>query len=177
MTDAELVNAARNGNPSAFSELAKRYYKPLTITLTGLLRDPDEARDVCQIAILKAYESLPGFRRSCSFKTWLYRIAINAAKDHMKKNKPLPASDSLDEIALCHEPSSYDKYEKNSRIVRIREAIDRLPEKQKIVVKLRIFEQMDYGEIGAITGSEPGAARANFFHAIKSLKKALEDEK
>lgn len=176
MTDSQLVKAAAKGDGKAFSQLAQRYHKALTMTLIAYLKDPHDASDICQLAILKAYERLPSLLNATSFKSWLYRIAINAANDHLKKKKKILWTDSFDEISQSCEPSSFEKLETAQQIHRLREAIDILPEKQRIMVALRMYEEMDYLQISQILDCEPSTARANFFHAIKSLKRILEEE-
>ncbi len=176
MTDSQLVKAAAKGDEKAFSQLVERHYKALTMTLLAYVKDPEDARDICQQAILKAYERLSSLLDSASFKSWLYRIAINAANDHLKKKRKVLWADNLSEIPESREPSSFEKLKTAQQTSRVREAIDKLPEKQRIIVALRIYEDMDYRQISQVLTCEPSTARANFFHAIKSLKRILEDE-
>ena len=96
MNDEELVREFRKGNRDAFADLVNRYSRPLTMMIMRIVRDTEEAKDISQAVFLKAYEGLSGFMMASSFKTWLYRIAMNAVKDHLRKRKwtlPVPFLD------------------------------------------------------------------------------------
>ena len=87
MTDADLLKEFRKGNRDAFSGLVERYSKPITMMILRMVRDLEEAKDISQTVFLKAYEGLPTFLMASSFKTWLYRVALNAARDNLRKRK------------------------------------------------------------------------------------------
>ena len=88
MTDADFLREFRKGNKEAFSGLVERYSKPITMMILRMVKDLEEAKDISQTVFLKAYEGLPTFMMNSSFKTWLYRIAMNAANDYIRKRKP-----------------------------------------------------------------------------------------
>ncbi len=172
MTDADLVREFRNGNREAFSQLVERYARPLTTMILRIVRDPEEAKDISQTAFLKAYEGLPAFMSASSFKTWLYRIAINAARDHLRKRNPRLAVDALDEIA-SKEESAWEQLEKARSLKKLREAVAELPEKQRLTLQLRVYETMDYKQIAKVLGGTEAGARGNFFQAIRALRNKL----
>ena len=140
MTDEELVNSAREGDRDAFNILVERYAKPLTMMILRMVKDAEDARDISQHVFLKAYERLPLFRNSSSFKTWLYKVAINTVTDHLRRRKP----DFLTVISTTlWTPSirlrQLATMEKEQEL-RIRTAVQDLPEKQRMTLQLRVYE-------------------------------------
>jgi len=172
MNDADLVNAFRRGEAEAFSELVRRYSKPLTMMILRIVRDQEEAKDLSQTAFLKAYEGLPRFAGVSSFKTWLYSIAMNAVKDHLRKKRPLMITEVLEKFPDPVE-SPGERLDKERQIMKLRRAMEELPQKQRFTVQLRIYEGLDYKEIAEILGGSAGSARGNFFQAVKSLREKL----
>jgi RNA polymerase sigma-70 factor (ECF subfamily) len=172
MNDSDLVSEFRRGNREAFSELVRRHSKPLTMMILRMIRDPEEARDISQMVFLKAFEGLPRFMMASSFKTWLYRIAINAVKDHLRRRRA-GADNGIVEHLPDPAPSQSQRLEDVRYVQHLRQAIDQLPEKQRLTLQLRIYEEMDYKEIAAIMGGTPGRARANFFQASRKLRDLL----
>ena len=178
MNDVDLVNESRKGNRAAFSELVRRHSRPLTMMILRIVRDEEEAKDISQAVFLKAFEGLSRFKMASSFKTWLYRIAMNAVKDHLRKRRPVPDSDLIDQ-AVDPARSPGERMDRGAHLRRLREAIEHLPEKQRLTLQLRIYEEMDYKEIASVLGGSAGSARGNFFQAAKTLREKLvkDDEK
>jgi RNA polymerase sigma-70 factor (ECF subfamily) len=172
MNDADLVKEFRKGNRDAFSELVRRHTQPLTMMILKIVRDEEEARDISQSAFLKAFEALPRFLMASSFKTWLYRIAINKAKDHLRKKIPAPDTEFVEQ-STDSALSVGEKLERKRWLKRLRDAVDSLPEKQRLTLQLRIYEEMDYREIARVLGGTAGSARANFFQASRKLREIL----
>jgi RNA polymerase sigma-70 factor, ECF subfamily len=172
MNDADLIKEFRKGSTEAFSELVKKYSRPLTMTILRIIRDAEEAKDISQMVFLKAYEGLPRFVMASSFKTWLYSIALNTARDHLRKRRPVQITDALDTLIDPSEPAG-DRLDKERNLAKLREAIEELPPKQRLTLQLRIYEDMDYEEIAKMIGGSAGSARVNFFQAAKTLKEKL----
>jgi RNA polymerase sigma-70 factor, ECF subfamily len=172
MDDADLVKEFRRGNREAFSQLVSKYSRPLTMMILKLVRDEDEARDISQTAFLRAYQGFPRFNMASSFKTWLYSIALNAARDHLRRRKPMLSQDTLPDLPDPVE-SAGEQLDKFRNVERLRSAIAELPEKQRLTVQLRIYEEMDYEEIAEILGGTAAGARGNFFQAAKTLREKL----
>ncbi len=172
MPDADLVKAFRKGDKEAFSELVRRHSRPLTMMLLRMLRNEEDARDISQTAFMKAYEGLPRFMMGSSFKTWLYSIALNAARDHLRRKRPPMETDLYDRLPDSGE-GAVERLDKARTIRKVREAVRDLPEKQRMTLQLRVYEDMDYKEIARVLGGTAGGARGNFFQAVKSLKTAL----
>src|SRR5678809_12010 len=104
--DHELVLRAQRGDKRAFELLVAKYQRKLGRLLSRLVRDPVEAEDVAQEAFLKAYRALPSFRGDSAFYTWLYRIAINTAKNALVANRRRPVDYDLD----LQDPDQYDRH-------------------------------------------------------------------
>ncbi len=172
MNDADLLREFRKGNKEVFSELVSRYSKPLTIMILRIVGDPEEAKDISQMTFLKAFEGLPKFMMVSSIKTWLYSIALNTLRDHLRKRKATLVPDALEQLADPKEPAG-ERLDKARNLERMRKALERLPEKQRLTVQLRIYEELDYKEIARLLGGTEGGARGNFFQGIKALKEKL----
>ena len=172
MDDADLVKEFRRGNQEAFSELVRKYSRPLTLMILKLVRDEDQARDISQTALLRAYEGFPRFTMASSFKTWLYSIALNDDRDHLRRRKVLISHEVLPELPDPVE-SAGEQLDKFRNVDRLRAAIAQLPEKQRLTLQLRIYEEMDFREIAEILGGTAAGARGNFFQAAKTLREKL----
>lgn len=175
MNDADLIKEFRNGNREAFSELVARYSRPLTLMILKIVRDQEEAKDISQSVFLKVYEALPKFMAASSFKTWLYSIAMNAVKDHLRKTRRSRFVDDDPENLVDSSESPAERLDAARMSKNIREAMELLPEKQRLTFQLRIYENLDYKEIAQILGGTAGGARGNFFQALKTLKERLVD--
>ena len=102
-TDQRLVDRVLNGDKNAFDMLVLRYQNRISAAIARLISDSNEAEDVCQEAFIKAYRALPLFRGDSAFYTWLYRIAINTAKNHIvSRGRRPPTSDVEIELSLIH---------------------------------------------------------------------------
>lgn len=169
-----MVRESRKGNKDAFSELVRRYAQPVTMMILRLVRDEQEARDISQTVFMKAFEGIPRFMMASSFKTWLYRIAVNAVRDHLRRPRPVIDPYPEDQI-VDPAPSPIDILEKLRFMDRMRSAIQELPEKQRLTLMLRVYEEMDYAQIARVLGGTAGSARVNFFQAVKNLSKKLKE--
>ncbi|MBI5250885.1 MAG: sigma-70 family RNA polymerase sigma factor [Desulfomonile tiedjei] len=173
MNDADLIREFRNGNIDVFSELVAKYSRPLTIMILRIVRDQEEAKDISQTVFLKAYEGLPRFMLASSFKTWLYSIALNAVKDHLRKNRKARMVEADPDQLEDSSESPADRLDAARMSKNLREAMEMLPEKQRLTFQLRIYENLDYKEIARILGGTAGGARGNFFQAVKTLRERL----
>ena len=155
MTDADFLREFRKGNKEAFSGLVEKYSKPITMMILRMVKDLEEARDISQTVFLKAYEGLPTFMMNSSFKTWLYRIAMNAANDYIRKRKPNIMLDSIDDFA-GPATSPGEQLDRSRYLERLKRAIEELPEKQRLTLQLRIYDELNYKEIARNFGRHRG---------------------
>lgn len=174
MSDAELVEKARSGDAAAQSELVRRHVDAAYRVALSLTRDSDAAADVVQDAFVKAFGSLDGFRGDASFRTWVVAIAANEARGLFRRRQRRKETvlEDATEVASTH-PDPAEQAVFASEASRARAGLQKLPEKQRLAVTLRIEEGLSFREIGAVLGSSEGAARVNYFHGIRRLRELM----
>jgi RNA polymerase sigma-70 factor (ECF subfamily) len=172
--DHALVEQALAGTTRAFEELVRRYEKPIYYLALRYVREEQAAADLAQTAFLKAYEGLQGFRRQSSFKTWLYRIAINLCKNYLRDygKKRFDSLGEMDPPSKANPLRELIEHEDQALLAR---AWARLPEKQRMTVTLKVQEEMKYREIAEVMGCSAGTVKANFHHACTRLKAMLQE--
>ena len=146
----------------------------LALSIVG---DLDVAADATQDAFLKAVRALSGFRGDASFRTWLFTIARNEAKGLLRQKGRRRETAIEDTGPLADlSGSGGDRIFARLEVDRVREALDQLPEKQRLAVSLRIFDGLSFREVGEIIESSEGAARVNYHHGIRRLREYLNDD-
>jgi RNA polymerase sigma-70 factor, ECF subfamily len=177
-TDQQLVDQVFKGNKHAFDLLVLRYQHRILALVSRFIRDQSEVEDVCQEAFIKAYRALPKFRGDSAFYTWLYRIAINTAKNHMvTKGRRPPGTDvDLGDADLAELPSELvdngspeEKLSSNELHLLINNAIEELPEDLRTAFTLREFGGLSYEEITQIMDCPVGTVRSRIFRAREAL--------
>lgn len=177
-TDQQLVEQVFKGNKHAFDLLVLRYQHRIMALVSRFIRDQSEVEDVCQEAFIKAYRALPKFRGDSAFYTWLYRIAINTAKNHMvTKGRRPPGTDvDLGDADLAEIPSELvdngspeAKISSNELHLLIDNAIEALPEDLRTAFTLREFGGLSYEEITQIMDCPVGTVRSRIFRAREAL--------
>lgn len=180
--DRELVARVQQGDKSAFDVLVQRYQYKIIKLISRYVHDPNEALDIAQEAFLKAYRALPGFRGDSAFYTWLYRIAINTAKNYLVAQGRRPPGSDIDaqEAEQFDGQSSLKEYETPERLLlkdeieaTVYKAIDELPEDLRTAITLREFEGMSYEEIAQTMGCPIGTVRSRIFRAREAIDKKL----
>lgn len=181
--DRELVRRVQNGEKEAFDVLVLKYQHKLLKLISRYIRDSSEALDVAQESFLKAYRALPNFRGESAFYTWLYRIAINTAKNHLvseSRRPPVSDVDSVDAEQLNGE-SDLKEYATPERLLlkeeiqnTVAEAIGELPEDLKMAITLRELEGLSYEEIAHAMDCPIGTVRSRIFRARESINARLQ---
>lgn len=180
--DSELVARVQSGDKSAFDVLVQKYQFKITKLISRYVQDPTEALDVAQEAFIKAYRALPGFRGDSAFYTWMYRIAINTAKNHLvAQGRRPPVSDIDSQQAEQYEGVSYLKeYGTPERLLlrdeiedAVYKAIEDLPEDLRTAITLRELEGMSYEEIAQAMGCPIGTVRSRIFRAREAIDNKL----
>ena len=182
LTDLELVQRVQSGDKKSFDILVLKYQHKVIGLITRYVHDPDTAMDVAQEAFIKAYRGLKNFRGESAFYTWLYRIAINSAKNYLvSQNRRLPDSD-IDaeeaeqiggESALKEYASPEHEMLKDEIQAAVTQAIDALPEDLRTAIILRELEGMSYEEIAVTMDCPIGTVRSRIFRARESIDKVL----
>ena len=173
-TDHQLVARVQKGDKRAFDLLVLKYQFRLQAIVSRFIRDTDEVADVTQEAFIKAYRALPKFRGDSQFYTWLYRIAINTAKNYLVSKNRRPANTDID-IEDADQFADNDKLidetsPENSMMTEelaqvIKDSLNQLTEDLRTALTLREFEGMSYEEIAAIMDCPVGTVRSRIFRA------------
>jgi len=174
-SDQELVKAGRSGNDAALSTLVRRHHAAAFRVAVSLLNDEDMAQDVVQDAFMKAFRALDGFRGDASFRTWLLTITANEARGAIRRRGRRNETAIENAAVVASEDAAPDAEAILAQEAgRARRMLERLPEKQRLSVALRIDEGLSFKEIGEVIGSSEGAARVNYFHGIRRLRELME---
>ena len=168
--DLRLVERFRRGDQRAFDELVIKYQSPIYYLILRIIGHSEEAADIAQNTFVRVYQKLHSFRGKASFKTWLYRIAINLSKNYLREKMKKERLPSLQDTGGVEENKVEEMIAKE-RSQMVREALFQLPERQKLALILRIYEELPYKEIARIMGGTTGLAKVNFYHAINNLRK------
>jgi len=187
-TDKSLIEAHCKGDPKAFGELVRRYGDGLLGYLTRMSRNRHEAEDLFQETFKRVHEKAHTFRGS-QFKSWLFRIATNAAIDGMRRgkgkrmvslNQKLDCTDGdgeeLSAVALAddsQEPSQ--EAAKAEQVRQVREAVMSLPSRQRATLVLAYYQQLSYPEVAKVLGCSLGTVKTQMFRALKTLGQKLPD--
>ena len=170
LADAELLDAFRAGDTRAFEELVRRYQKPVLSIARRFARDLDDAEDLAQRAFINASQRSEGWRGG-SFKSWLFRIVVNLAKNHVRDTARFDRSEAAQEHeAASTEATAEARLEQLQRQQALREAVAKLPRRQREVLLLRIDGDLPFAEIAATLGITEVNAKVNFHHAVQKLK-------
>lgn len=181
-SDLELVRRVQRGERSAFDLLVLRYQHKVVKLVARLLRDPTEAEDVAQEAFVKAYRALGSFRGDSAFYTWLYRIAVNTARNVMasRQRRPLDYEVELSESeqsAVDNRMQHSDTPEAAALTEEIHQtvnhAVEQLPEDLRTAIVLREVEGLSYEEIAAAMDCPVGTVRSRIFRAREAIDRSL----
>jgi RNA polymerase sigma-70 factor (ECF subfamily) len=172
--DFELIDLTIKGARAAFEVLVERYKNSIYGLAFRMLRNHEDAADISQDVFLKAYEALTTFKKKSSFHTWLYRIATNSCINYLRKQ----TAQQEVELATYHAARQADTLDSLYKIELqdvVNTAIDRLPEKQKATVILRVCEGLSHREVSKQLCCSVGTAKANYFHAIRNLRRFMKN--
>jgi RNA polymerase sigma-70 factor (ECF subfamily) len=181
-SDQLLVERVFKGDKHAFDLLVLRYQHRIFSLISRIIRDPSDIEDVAQEAFIKAYRALPGFRGDSAFYTWLYRIAINTAKNHLvARGRRPPGTDiDVDDAEFLESQTLLEDVDGPEQILArddlkavIDQAIDDLPEDLRTAFTLREFGGLSYEEITDIMGCPVGTVRSRIFRAREALDKKI----
>ena len=173
-TDSQLVLRVQKGDKRAFDLLVLKYQFRLQAIVARYIRDDHEVADVTQEAFIKAYRALPNFRGDSQFYTWLYRIAINTAKNYLVSKSRRPANSDIDIVdaeqfanneRLIDESSPENALFKDELEKVINDTLSSLPEDLRTALTLREFEGLSYEDIAAVMDCPVGTVRSRIFRA------------
>ncbi len=187
MTDRDadllLVERVRNGDKRAFELLMEKYRRKIGRLLSRMVRDPEEVEDIAQETFIKAYRALPQFRGDAAFYTWLYRIAVNTAKNYLaaRNRNMLTVRDVVgddeeggDERYAAPDIDTPDAHLLSKQIAyAVNEAVEALPEELRTAITLREIEGMSYEDIANFMGCPIGTVRSRIFRAREAIAAKL----
>lgn len=181
-TDKELVESVKNGNKAAFDLLVIKYQQRIVNLVSRFVRNHSDALDVTQEAFIKAYRALPNFRGDSAFYTWLYRIAVNTAKNHLAQQSRRPSGINADideveqfegETALTENATPERLMQRDQIESTVVNAIEGLPEDLKVAITLREVEGLSYEDIATVMECPIGTVRSRIFRAREAIDKDL----
>ncbi|PWT82728.1 MAG: RNA polymerase subunit sigma-24 [Blastocatellia bacterium] len=174
--EAALVAACISGRPGAFDLIVERHRRGIYRLCYRFAGNHEDAADLSQDVFIRAYRGLRSFRQQSSLGTWLYRIGVNVCLNRVNtRSLPTEPIEKRQHIET-RDDSPVDRVLREEQAARVREAIAHLPRKQRATLILRIYHELSHQEIADILGSSVGAVKANFFHALGNLRKALGEE-
>jgi len=178
MEEKELVQRTIQGDEQAFGVLVNKYKTKVFNLAFGLTRDREIADDLAQEVFIKVYYALEKFKFKSAFGTWLYRIAVNHIRDHLRKTKKMkhiPFEDVHKESRLSEEESNRreSSREKERKIQLLHRALQTLPKKHQIILTLRDIRGHSYEEIASILKLSPGTVDSRLHRARKMLREKI----
>jgi len=173
--DIELINRTEAGERDAFDELVKKYQKPLYAMLYRMVSNHEDASDLLQKTFIKAFTGLRMFERRSSFKTWLYQIGINLAKN-VYRDRSRFEQVNIDDVIIKKNPRTLETLIRNEDRLLLKNALAKLPEKQRLTLMFRIQETKKFEEIAEIMDCSIGTAKANYHHAVQKLKILMKND-
>jgi RNA polymerase sigma-70 factor (ECF subfamily) len=181
-SDQELVRRVQRGDQAAFDLLVLRYQHRVLKLVSRFATDSAEAEDIAQEAFIKAYRALPSFRGDSAFYTWLYRIAINTAKNAVVSNQRRQVDFDLD----LQDPEQFDRQSRVKELdtpegvllseeirATVAKAIEQLPEDLRTAIVLRELEGLSYEEIAEVMECPLGTVRSRIFRAREAIDRKL----
>jgi RNA polymerase sigma-70 factor, ECF subfamily len=176
--EAQLIQAALEGDSTSFGVLVSRYQDRLMTCVLGVLSSTEEAEDVVQESFVQAYIKLATFQQHSQFFTWLYRIAFNNALSRRRRKKAAMSLDQARESGVADPASRTEapdhRLVQNENIEWLRESMARLTEDHRIILTLREMEEMAYEEIAELLKISIGTVRSRLSRARNALKEELE---
>jgi RNA polymerase sigma-70 factor (ECF subfamily) len=186
VSDLSLVRRVQSGDKGAFDALVRKYQHKLVKLVMRYVRNPAEAEDIAQEAFIKAYRALPQFRGDSAFYTWLYRIAINTAKNAVVSRDRSPIEYNIDRNDATEESYDMQGRMKDSETPEglvltdeirrtVNAAIEALPEDLKTAIVLRELDGLSYEEIAAAMDCPVGTVRSRIFRAREAIDRRLRE--
>lgn len=184
MTDEELVEKVKKGDADVYEKIIQKYQSKVFGLIYNMTKNQNEIEDLAQEVFIKIYKNLGKFKGESSLYTWIYKITVNLCLDEMKKRKNVIYLDEkieVDDGEVNRELPSEDKsqeelYEEKELQEKLHNCINKLPEKQRVMIVLRDIKGFSYEEISKITDVKLGTVRSQINRARLKLKELLDEE-
>ena len=170
--DLELVEEVKAGDQRSFAELVRRHQSGLLRVCARMTKDEETAEDVVQESFVKAYRKINTFEGRSSFKSWLYQIALNTARNRLRANRFETVN--IDDVQISSNATAEHILTGIDVRAILKVEVDKLPEKQRVALELRVYEDLSFQEIAQIMDCPYDTAKANYRHGLLKIKKALE---
>ena len=170
--DLELAERFRDGDRAAFDQLVRRHQKQIWRLVRRYVKRDADAADVTQQAFVRAFKGFGSFRGAASVRSWLCRIAINCALSWLRDHKREQASEIDDDAPSATIPAPAQMIATQDTAA-LRVAISKLPPKQKLVLELRVFDDLSFKEVAELAECSENTAKVNFHYAVKKLRELL----
>lgn len=170
--DLELAERFRDGDRAAFDVLVRRHQKGMWRLVRRYVKSDADAADITQLAFVRAFRGLTGFRGTASVRSWLYRIAINCSLSWLRDHRREQPAEIAEEALIDDNPAP-DQLSQGDDRAQLRKAIAQLPPKQKLVLELRVFDDLSFREVAELADCSENTAKVNFHYAVKRLRDIL----
>ncbi len=172
--DADFAERFRSGERAAFDQIVRRHQQGVWHLVRRYVRREADASDVTQQTFVRAFRGLANFRGTASVRSWLYRIAINCALSWLRDHRREEPTELADDALTVTSPVLAGLMG-GQEGVRLRAAIGKLPPKQKLVLELRVFDDLSFKEVAELADCSENTAKVNFHYAVKRLRELLGD--
>ncbi len=176
LDDRALVDACRAGRREAFDRLVVRHRRSIYQLCYRFVSNHADATDLTQDVFLRAFKALDGFKGESSVATWLYRIAVNLSLNKVSARTPRVEPVEDRHLPPSAEPDAMSRMLATERAGRVRAAVARLPKTQRATLVLRVYQELSHQQIAEVLGSSVSAVKTNFFHALRNLRRLLEED-
>lgn len=176
LDEQKIISDLKNSlhKERAFTLLIREYQEPLYWQIRHMVTKHEDADDILQNTFLKAWSAIDAFRGDSKISTWLFRIAVNETLTFLEKEKKIICTD-IDTSAIAQHLQSDNYFDGDATQLQLQEAINQLPDKQRLVFNLKYFQEMKYEEMSAILGTSIGALKASYHHAIRKITDFFEN--
>ncbi len=176
--ERDLIERVQRGDTEAYDDLVSRYLRRVISIAWGFVRNAQDAEDLAQEAFVKAYEKIARFRPAEPFGPWIYRIVTNLSLDvvkHRARFRHVEIDEMGEEESTARRDGADLPARSNEIVRRIDDALETLPDMQRLVARLHLVEELKHPEIAAMTGLSEGTVRSHLSLARKKLKEKLTD--
>jgi len=184
MTDNEIISSVLQGNPNNYRYLVEKYQQMVFRTCIGFVHNKDDADDLSQDIFIQAYQALPRFKGDSAFSTWLYRIAVNASLNKIRKSTLKNILQRIENftgkrnehetfVSVSTGEDPENMLIRQEQIEAVRQALDALPENQRTAIILSKYDDLSQKEIAEIMNNTEGAVEALLQRAKKNLRDKL----
>jgi RNA polymerase sigma-70 factor (ECF subfamily) len=170
--DQALAERFRHGDRTAFDALVRRHQKGMWRLIRRYVKNDADAADVTQLAFVRAFRGLAAFRGTATVRSWLYRIAINCALSWLRDHRREQPAEISEDALTADNPAPAQLSASDDR-ARLRAAIAQLPPKQKLVLELRVFDDLSFREVSDLADCSENTAKVNFHYAVRRLRDIL----